>query len=105
MDIMAEQAPKSALELAMERLKKKDDDAGVVEHKLTAAQKAAIAEARSIHEARVAELQILHRGKQLSAVEPQEIEKIEQEYRRDLERLATDRDGKIRKIRQEPEPR
>ena len=28
------------------------------------------------------------------------IEKIEQEYRRDLERLASDRDSKIRKIRQ-----
>jgi hypothetical protein len=100
---MADQAPKSALELAMERLKKKDAETGVVEHKLTDAQKAAIAEARSLYEARVAELQILHRGKQLSAVDPQEIEKIEQEYRRDLERLATDRDSKIKKIRREDE--
>lgn len=98
---MNDEAPKSALELAMERLKKQDAEAGVVEHKLTDAQKSAIAEARSIHEARVAELQILHRGKQLAAVEPQDIEKIEQEYRRDLERLASDRDAKIKKIRQE----
>jgi hypothetical protein len=98
---MSDEAPKSALELAMERLKKKDAEAGVVEHKLTDAQKAAIAEARSIHEARVAELQILHRGKQLAAVDPEQIEKIEQEYRRDLERLASDRDSKIKKIRQE----
>ena len=97
---MSNDAPKSALELAMERLKKQDADAGVVEHKLTDAQKAAIGEARSLHEARVAELQILHRSKQLSAVDPQEIEKIEQEYRRDLDRLATDRDSKIRKIRE-----
>ena len=100
---MTDEAPKSALELAMERLKKKDAESGVVEHKLTDGQKTAIAEARSIHEARVAELQILHRSKQLSAVDPQEIEKIEQEYRRDLERLASDRDSKIRKIRQEAE--
>ncbi len=98
---MSEEAPKSALELAMERLKKKDAEAGVVEHKLTDAQKAAIGEARSLHEARVAELQILHRGKQLAAVDPEQIEKIEQEYRRDLERLASDRDSKIKKIRQE----
>jgi hypothetical protein len=98
---MSNDAPKSALELAMERLKKQDADAGVVEHKLTDAQKAAIAEARSLHEARVAEVQILHRSKQLSAVDAQEIEKIEQEYRRDLERLASDRDSKIKKIRQE----
>ena len=100
---MSDEAPKSALELAMERLKKKDADAGVVEHKLTDAQKAEIAEARSLHEARVAELQILQRGKQLSAVDPQEIEKIEQTYRRDLERLASDRDSKIKKIRQDTE--
>ncbi len=102
---MTDETPKSAIELAMARLKKQDAEAGVTEHKLTDAQKAAIAEARSIHESRVAELQILHRGKQLSAVDPQEIEKIEHEYRRDLDRLATDRDGKIRKIRQEPEPK
>ena len=100
---MSDEAPKSALELAMERLKKKDADAGVVEHKLTDTQKAAIAEARSVHEARVAELQILHRGKQLTAADPAVIEKIEQEYRRDLERLASDRDSKIKKIRQDTE--
>ena len=100
---MSNEAPKSALEIAMERLKKQDADAGVVEHKLTDEQKAAIAEARSIHEARVAELQILHRSKQLTAVDPVEIEKIEQEYRRDLERLASDRDSKIKKVRKDNE--
>jgi hypothetical protein len=98
-------APKSALELAMERLKKKDADAGIVEQKLSDAQKAAIAEARSIYESRVAELQILHRQKQLTAVDPQEIARIEDEYRRDMDRFASDRDGKIRKIRLETETR
>jgi hypothetical protein len=96
-------APKSAIELAMERLRKKDAEAGVVEQKLTDAQKAAIAEARSIYESRVAELQILHRQKQLTAVEPQTIATIEEEYRRDMDRFATDRDARIRKIRQEPD--
>jgi hypothetical protein len=99
---MNDDHPKSALELAMERLKKQDTDAGVVEHKLTDEQKASIAEARSVYEARVAERQILHRGKQLVTMDPAEIEAMEQEYRRDLERFATDRDAKIRKIRQEP---
>jgi hypothetical protein len=98
---MADQGPKSAYELAMERLKKQDAEAGVVEHKLTDAQKAAIAEARSLYEARVAELQILHRDKQLTTVDPQAYEKMEEEYRRDLERLANDRDAKIRRIREE----
>lgn len=94
-------APKSALELAMERLRKKDAEAGIVEQKLTDAQKAAIAEARSVYEARVAERQILHRQNQLKAVDPQEIAQLDEQYRRDLDRFATDRDAKIRKIRQE----
>jgi hypothetical protein len=94
-------APKSAYELAMERLKKKDAEAGIVEQKLTDAQKAAIAEARSIYEARVAERQILHRDKRLTTFEPAEVEKMEEEYRRDMERFATDRDAKIRRIRED----
>ncbi|HYT76704.1 MAG TPA: hypothetical protein VEL79_18245 [Vicinamibacterales bacterium] len=95
--------PKSAFELAMERLKKQDAESGAVEHKLSDAQKAAIAEARSVYEARLAELQILQRQKQLTTFEPPEVEKMEQEYRRDLDRIATDRDAKIRKIRAESE--
>lgn len=94
-------APKSALELAMERLRKKDAEAGIVEQKLTDAQKADIAEARSVYEARVAERQILHRQSQLKAVDPQEIAQLDEQYRRDLDRFATDRDAKIRKIRKE----
>jgi hypothetical protein len=85
----------------MERLKKKDAEQGVVEHKLTDAQKAAIAEARSIYEARVAERQILHRDKRLSAFDPAALEVLEEEYRRDMERFAYDRDAKIKKIREE----
>ena len=91
-------APKSAYELAMERLKKKDAEAGIVEQKLTDEQKAAIAEARSVYEARVAERQILHRDKRLTTFDPAEVEKMEEEYRRDMERFATDRDAKIRRI-------
>ena len=94
-------APKSALELAMERLRKKDEAAGFVEQKLTDEQKAAIAEARSVYEARVAERKILHQQKRLMAVDPAEITAMEDEYRRDLDRFATDRDSKIRRIREE----
>src|SRR4029078_1058871 len=96
--------PKSADELAQERLKKKDAEAGVVEQKLTDAQKAAIADARSVYESRVAERQILHRQKQLTRMDRAYVIKIEEEYRRDLDRFATDRDAKIRKIREETSP-
>jgi len=90
---------KSAYELAMERLRKKDAEEGVVAQTLTDAQKAAIAEARSVYDARVAERQILHREKILAVFEPAEREVLEEQYRRDLDRFANDRDAKIRAIR------
>ena len=85
----------------MERLRKKDAEAGVVEQKLTDEQKAAIAEARSVYEARVAERKILHQQKRLMAADPADITTMDDEYRRDLERFASDRDAKIRRIREE----
>jgi hypothetical protein len=96
-------APKSALDLVMERLRKKDAESGVTEPKLSEEQKAAIAEARSVYEARVAEQQILHRSKLLAIFDPQEREVVEEQYRRDVERFASDRDAKIRKIRAQAE--
>ncbi len=98
---MSDSAPKSAFELAMERLRKKDAEEGVVEKPLTDQQRAEIAEARSVYAARVAERQILHRDKVLKTFDPAEREPLEEEYRRDLERFANDRDAKIRKIRGE----
>jgi hypothetical protein len=59
---MAADGPKSSFELAMERLRLKDKEAGVDEHPLTDTQKAAIAEARQVYEARVAEREILHQA-------------------------------------------
>jgi len=47
-----------------------------------------------------AERQILHRQKQLMTVDPAEIEKMDDEYRRDMDRFANDRDAKIRRIRE-----
>ena len=94
-------APKSAYELVMERLRKKDAETGVEEQKLTDAQKAAIADARSIYEARVAERKILHRSSLMRTLDPQERETLDEQYRRDLDRFASDRDAKIKKIREE----
>ena len=52
-------APKSSFELAMERLRAADRESGVEEKTLTDAQKAAIAEARSVASSRLAEREIL----------------------------------------------
>ena len=91
--------PKSALELAMERLRKKDKDAGIEDKPATDAQKAAIAEARSVAEAKLAEREILYKSKMALVREPDAREALEQEYRRDRERITGDRDRKIEEIR------
>jgi len=97
---MPDDAPKSAIELAMERLRKKDAEAGVQETPLTDAQREAITEARRVYEARVAERRILHESTLVATLDPAERAKREEEFRRDLDRFETDRDAKIRKIRQ-----
>ena len=90
---------KSSLELAMERLAKKDADAGIQSTPLTDAQKAAIAEARNFYEAKIAELEVLHQSKINSTFDPAERETQDQQYRREREHLTTARDNKIASLR------
>jgi hypothetical protein len=92
--------PKSAYELAMERLKENDAAAGVEQRQpVTDAQKAAVAEIRNFYEAKLAEVEVLHQGRMRTTVDPGERATAEQEYRRDRERLTTERDAKIEKAR------
>lgn len=96
---MTDGAPKSALELALERLRKQDEASGAAEPPLTDEQKQAIAEARNVCEAKLAELKILHQSKLATTWEPEARTKLEEEHRRDIERVTGDRDRKIREIR------
>jgi hypothetical protein len=96
---MNDEQPKSALELAMERLRKRDADSGVVQPAVTEAQKAAIAEARSVHGSKIAELEILHRSKIIAIFDPAERARVEEDYRRELQRLNDDLGRKIEKVR------
>ena len=96
---MSDDKPKSAVELAMERLRKRDADTGVAERPPTEEQKAAIAEARSLHASKVAELEILQRSKMTGLFDPTERAQAEEAYRRDLLRLHDDLERKIGKIR------
>jgi len=97
---MAEDRPlKSAYELAMERLRRSDREAGVEERPLTDAQKAAIAEIRTFYEAKLAEQQVLHDSKMRKTFDPIEREKLLDEYRRDRERLESERERKIQAVR------
>ena len=99
---MPDDAPKSALELAMERLARKDREEGVVEHALSEAQKAEIADVRRVHEAKVAEREILHRAALAKARSHEELAKLNEELAQDRDRLARDRDRKIAEIRSRP---
>ena len=92
-------SPKSAYELAMERLRKEDKEEGVEERALTPAQREAIAEARKVAEARLAEREILHASKMRGVLEPEAREALELEYRRDRDRIVSDRDRKIDDVR------
>ena len=96
--------PRSALEIVMERLRKKDAEAGVEEKPLSDEQRAQITDARSIYEARVAERRIMHRSALVTVFDPAEREQLEQLLRRDLERFETDRDARIRRIREGGQP-
>lgn len=93
-------APKTAYELAMERLRKKDAEAGITETALTDAQRTAIAEARSVYEARVAERRIMYESAARTTFDPAELQSLEEALRRDLERFESERESKVRKIRE-----
>jgi hypothetical protein len=96
---MADDKIKSAYELAMERFQKKDAEDGVVQTPLTDAQKAAIADLRSLYQAKLAELEILHRGNTRAMADPAAREAAEDHYRRDRERLNAERERKIEAAR------
>ena len=94
-------APKSAYELAMERLRRKDREQGIADRPLSEGQRARIAEVRRVLDARLAEREILHHSDRRKAATQEEPDKLEQEYQRDRERIASERDAKIEKIRAE----
>jgi hypothetical protein len=96
---MADDTPKSAYELAMERLRKKDREAGVEERAVSDAQRAEIAELRRVYEARLAEREILHQSSRRKAGDEEALAALEDEYRRDRERIGAERDRKIEEVR------
>jgi hypothetical protein len=101
---MADNPMKSSYELAMERLKKKDADEGVVTRPLTDEDRAAIAEVRSYYDAKIAEQDVLHQAAVRRSVDPAERDLLDQQFRRDRERLSSDRDAKVEKIRRGEKP-
>jgi hypothetical protein len=96
---MSDEEPKSAYELAMERLRKQDAEQGIAESPLTNEQKIAIEEARRACQAKLAQLEIMHHSKLAGITEADARAALEGEYRRDRERAIDERDRTIAKIR------
>jgi hypothetical protein len=96
---MSNDPPKSSYELAMERLRKKDQDEGVTVVPLTDEQRTQIAEVRSFYEAKIAEQKVLHDSAVRRTLDPAERDTLDQQFRRELEHLTSARDSKIEKIR------
>lgn len=92
-------APKSALELAMARFKKQDAEAGVSDRVLTDEQKQEIAEVRKTYGAKLAQEEILFKSS-AQTMDPESRRALEENYRRDVERINHERDRKIEKIRE-----
>lgn len=90
---------KTAYELAMERLRKSDEAAGIETRPLTDRQKAEIAEVRSVYKAKIAQEEVLHDSKLRATFDPAERDALEQQLRRERARLTADRDAKIETIR------
>ncbi len=98
---MSNDVPKSALELVMERLRRKDEADGVTQAVVSDEQRSLLAEARNVLEARQAETRILYASRLRATVDPAEREALEEALRRDLARFQDDYDGKVRSIRAE----
>jgi hypothetical protein len=96
---MEDDAPKTAVEIAMARFKKEDADAGVSDRVLTTDQKNEIAEVRKTYAAKLAQEEILFKSKVQGAADPGVRLTLDEHYRRDVERLNHERDRKIEKIR------
>jgi hypothetical protein len=95
-------APKSAYEIAMEKLRARDRERGEAAAKpLTDEQREKIAEVRRFYEAKLAEREILHRSERRKvAHDPDKLREQEENYAADRRRLESERDAKIAKIRE-----
>src|SRR5262245_20401783 len=94
-------APKSAWELALEKLKKQDRERGESgPAALSAEQKKAIADIRARYQAKLAEVEILHgSNREKAAGDAEALAKVEEEYQIDRRRLDEQRDAAIAKAR------
>ena len=91
--------PRTAFELAMERLRAEDREAGTKEIPLTKKQKDAIGEARRIATARLAEREILFKDAMKKTADADARAAAEREYQIDRQRINDDCEKAVEEIR------
>jgi len=98
---MPDKPLKSAYELAMERLRTQDREAGIEEEApLTEEQKQEIARLRQAAKAKLAEMEILHQDAiQAVAENPEELAKIQEQHSVDRERIESRLETAIAKVK------
>ncbi len=96
---MSSNGPKSAYEIAMERLRQKDAAEGVEHRPLTDRQKAEIAEVRSFYGAKLAQEEVMYKSALAATADPVARAEREVQYQREREHLTSERDAKIERIR------
>jgi hypothetical protein len=89
---------KSAYELALERLERQGIERPNQES-VSDETRQRMAEVRQQAEARIAELEILHRDRLKGLYDPDKRREEEEEYVRERRRLESDRDRKLEKLR------
>ncbi len=89
---------KSAYELALERMEQQGIERPR-EEALSEAEREQVAEARRKAEAKIAEMEILHKGTLAKAVDPAEREKLEKEFQHERRRVEERCDREIERIR------
>lgn len=92
-------APKSRLELVMEKLRQQDEAQGITQVTLTDAQREAIATAKKSYEAKVAQRRIMHQTAMMSTFDPGAALEREEELRRDLARFEREHEEVLAAIR------
>ncbi|HET6372571.1 MAG TPA: hypothetical protein VFG76_04650 [Candidatus Polarisedimenticolia bacterium] len=93
---------KTAYEIAMEKLRGQDAARGKTEKPLTSKQKDEIAEIRRVHQAKLAEREILSKSelqKARASGDPEVVRTAEEACRRDRARIEEEMESKIRDVR------
>ncbi len=89
---------KSAYELALERLEQQGIERPR-EGALSDAEREQVADARRRAEAKIAELEIMHKGRLAKLADPAEREREEKDFRHERQRIEDKKDREIEKIR------